>query len=258
MGLGLDSLINENFQKLNNTDLHVLGFVKNNIKLCINLKIAQFAAQCNVSSASILRMTQKLNFSGFSEFKYFLKSEITNKESNHVDTVELLEYDIHQTFSMYSSNPHIIDIYSILDSANHIYIYGTGLGQRLMLEEFSRCMLNVNKHAILVPATGELKIVSKNISKYDLVIIASWSGNIEKYKESLINLSVSGVPILSITNLSNNELSSISTYNLYFQNSFKNKDLNLSRSSYLTLHLVLHLLYDGYENYINEKANKIN
>ena len=88
------------------------------------------------------------------------------------------------------------------------------------------------------------------MSKKDLLFIASWSGRIEKYKETLLNLEVLGIPLVSITNLNNNELSSISKYNLYFQSTSVDKVMNINRSSYLTLHLVLHLLYDGYINHL--------
>ena len=102
----------------------------------------------------------------------------------------------------------------------------------------------------MVPTSTELKIIKQYMSKKDLLFIASWSGRIEKYKETLLNLEVLGIPLVSITNLNNNELSSISKYNLYFQSTSVDKVMNINRSSYLTLHLVLHLLYDGYINHL--------
>ena len=59
--------------------------------------------------------------------------------------------------------------------------------------------------------------------------------------------------MISITNLNNNELSRITKYNLYFQSTSIDKDMNINDSSYLTLHLILHLLYDGYTNYFTLK-----
>ena len=83
----------------------------------------------------------------------------------------------------------------------------------------------------------------------DLLFIASWSGNIDKYRDTLINLEELGIPMISITCLNNNDLSAMSKYNLYFQSSTMDKNMNINRSSYLTLHLILHLLYDGYIDY---------
>lgn len=256
MGYKLDLIINENHSKLNNIDFHILSFVQNNLELCTKLSISQLAQECSVSTATILRTAQKLNFSGYSEFKYFLKNDTTSNKPKEVDTIEILNQDVAQTMKMFMQNSQLEDIYKMMDQADNIYAYGTGLGQRLMLQEFSRCMLNMNKNIIMIPASGELKIVKNNVSKNDLLFIASYSGNIDKYKDTLINLDVLGVPLVSITNLTNNELSSIAKYNLYFQNSFRNPDLNITRSSYLTLHLVLHLLYDGYVNYMNKNTDR--
>lgn len=256
MGIKLDSIINENYNNLNQIDIHILSYVKTNISECVNLSISDLAKKCNVSSSTILRMTQKLGFSGYSEFKYFLKNDSKKEKDACIDTVELINQDIAQTNRVFLRNKQINDIYELFYNADHIYAYGTGLGQRLMLEEFARCFMNVNRHVVLIQGTGELKIVSNNISKKDIILIASYSGNVDKYRDSLMNLEITGVPIISITNLENNELSSVANYNLYFQNSFKNKDLNISRSSYLTLHLVLHLLYDGYVKYLNEIESK--
>lgn len=251
MGNKLDLVINENYSKLNSIDLHILSFIQNNLQLSITLSIAKLAESCNVSTATVLRMTQKLNFSGYSEFKYFLKNDALKKDEESVSLIEVLNQDISQTIKVFKQNRQIEEIYRMIDEAENIYAYGTGQGQRLMLQELARCFLNVNKKIIMIPTSTELKIIKQYMSKKDLLFIASWSGRIEKYKETLLNLEVLGIPLVSITNLNNNELSSISKYNLYFQSTSVDKVMNINRSSYLTLHLVLHLLYDGYINYLN-------
>ncbi len=251
MGNKLDLVINENYSKLNSIDLHILSFIQNNLQLSTTLSIARLAESCNVSTATVLRMTQKLNFSGYSEFKYFLKNDAVKEEEENADIIEALNQDISQTIKVFKQNRQIEEIYQMIDEAENIYAYGTGQGQRLMLQELARCFLNVNKKIIMIPTSTELKIIKQYMSKKDLLFIASWSGRIEKYKETLLNLEVLGIPLVSITNLNNNELSSISKYNLYFQSTSVDKVMNINRSSYLTLHLVLHLLYDGYINYLN-------
>lgn len=253
MGSKLDLAINENYPKLNDIDLHILHFVQNNLHLCISLSISELAKRCCVSTATVLRTTQKLSFSGYSEFKYFLKSDCLKNVEKSIDMIEVINQDISQTIKVFQQNKQIHQIFQMIDKADNIYAYGTGHGQRLMLQELSRCFLNVNKKIILIPTSTELKIVKKYMTEDDLLFIVSWSGKIEKYKETLINLDVLGIPLVSITNLNNNELSAISNYNLYFQSTNIDKDMNINRSSYLTLHLVLHLLYDGYIHYLNNK-----
>lgn len=253
MGFKLDLIINDNYSKLNDIDLHILHFVQTNLKLCTTISIADLAKKCNVSTATVLRTTQKLDFSGYSEFKFFLKNDTKEGTVSSIDMIDIISQDISQTIKVFKQNKEINEICKIIDKADNVYAYGTGHGQRLMLQEFARCFLNVNKNIILIPSLTELKIIKKFMKKTDLLFIASWSGNIDKYKDTLINLEVLGVPMISITNLNNNDLSALSTYNLYFQSSTMDKDMNINRSSYLTLHLVLHLLYDAYIDYVTCK-----
>lgn len=254
MGFKLDMIITDNYAKLNSVDLHILTFIQNHMDLCVKLSIADLAKKCNVSTATILRTTQKLNFSGYSEFKYFLK----NDEKKHMplsseSRIAIMNEDIAQTIKFFEQNKHIHDICQLIEQSDNIYVYGTGQGQRLMLQEAARCFFNVNKKFILVPSSTELKILKKFMTPNDLLIIASWSGNIDKYRDILIGLKVLGPPIVSITSFNKNELASLSKYNLYFQNTNVYEEMNLNRSTYLTLHLVLHLLYDAYLDYIEPK-----
>lgn len=249
MGTRLDGIINQNYNRLNHLDLRILEFIQNHLHESTTLSIAKLAQRCNVSTATVLRTTQKLNFSGYSEFKYFLKSDDAQEASQNVDAVEILNQDIAQTIKMFQQNGQIAEIYRKMDEAENIYAYGTGQGQRLMLQEMARCFLNVNKKIIVISASTELKIVKKYMSQRDVLFIASWSGNIDKYRESLLSLDVLGTSIVSITNFHKNELARIAPYNLYFQSTSIDEVMNINRSSYLTLHLVLHLLYDGYIDY---------
>lgn len=75
MGFKLDLIINENYSRLNAVDMHILTYIQQNAHTCVSLSIAELARRCNVSTATVLRTTQKLNFSGYSEFKYFLKDD---------------------------------------------------------------------------------------------------------------------------------------------------------------------------------------
>ncbi len=257
MGFKLDVAINENYSKLNSVDIYILTYIQNNLHECTSLSIAELAKRCSVSTATILRMAQKLNFSGYSEFKYFLKDDEKKNSPENINMIDILNKDISQTMKFFQQNKHIQEICQIINTANTIYAYGTGQGQNLMLQEAARCFFNVNKKFIMVPSSTELKILKKFMSTHDLLFIASWSGNIDKYRDTLINLSILDIPIVSITSFNNNELSSLSKYNLYFQSTHVDVDMNVNRSSYLTLHLVLHLLYDAYVDYMERLEQDI-
>ena len=110
MGTQLDGIINKNYSKLNYLDFHILNFVQNNIHMSTTLSIAKLAERCNVSTATVLRMTQKLNFSGYSEFKYFLKNDDIQIERQDINSVEVLNQDIAQTIKLFRQNGQIEEI----------------------------------------------------------------------------------------------------------------------------------------------------
>ena len=77
--------------------------------------------------------------------------------------MEVLNQDIAQTIKLFRQNGQIEEIYKKIDEAENIYAYGTGQGQRLMLQEMARCFLNVNKKIIMISASTELENCEKNI-----------------------------------------------------------------------------------------------
>lgn len=250
----LDAVINENYRNLSENDLHILHFVKNNLELCARLSISELAARCNVSTTSIIRTARKLKFTGYSDFKYFLRRENEGrKEGPERDAIRELGNDIAQTIKVFQQNNCRELLYEKMERADTLYAFGTGYGQRLMLNEFARCLLNVNKNLIILPATTEFKLARKNFKETDLLFIVSLSGNMENYKDTIHNLGIRDIPMISVTNLGNNELASITQYNFYFQNSNIDGELKLNQTSFLTLHLIFHLIYEGYVDYIEQK-----
>ena len=69
----LSDLINENYKKLNDADLYSLKRIETIGKDIEKMNIEQVASHCDTSKSSILRLTQKLGFSGYSEFKNYIK-----------------------------------------------------------------------------------------------------------------------------------------------------------------------------------------
>ena len=144
MGIQLDRVINENYEKLNTVDQHILQFVQANLESCKKMNIADLARHCSVSTATILRTAQKLNFSGYSEFKYFLRSD-SAENAEVLNLIEILNQDISQTTKLFLQNSQVLDICRLIEQSSRIYAYGTGQGQRLMLQELAlSCSISIN------------------------------------------------------------------------------------------------------------------
>lgn len=75
----LQRLVFEKETELNELDLDILNYVLNHQQEVQTLGIMQLADVTHASKSSILRMTKKLGFSGYSEFKYFLRHKVNQE-----------------------------------------------------------------------------------------------------------------------------------------------------------------------------------
>ena len=239
----LEELVNQHHTQLNENDLYILNFIFQNMELCQGKTVS-----------SIIRIVQKLGFKGYSEFRYFLRNELDRKDranvinTNKIGSSVVLE-DVTSTIRLFEQNKFIEDIYKLMATSNRIYAYATGYGQSLMLKEFSRCLINVGIHLIIIPGQIELNLISNTLKPNDLLFIVSLSGNVSKLKTDIQTVQLKGTPIISITLFSQNELSHMAKYSLYYQVSNINQETRLNNSSFCTLMLIFTLLYEGYINY---------
>lgn len=256
--LKLETLINQHYDKLNDNDNHILSYVIQNKKACAGMTINELAEATLTSKSSILRLTQKIGFSGYSEFKYALRDDI-REEPDRIHSssfMEMQESDLKQT-KKHLSRSNMTEILEKIDTAETIYCYGTGWGQRTVLEDFIRSFIALERFPVLIQSMKEWEIAAKNsIIEKDLMIIVSLSGDIEKAEKLTHYLNLKNVPILSITNLSNNQLASLATYNLYYQTTpLKHEGEELF--SFLPVYLTMDSLYRQYFDYIREKGKKV-
>lgn len=108
------------------------------------MSIEEVAKKCNTSKSSILRLTQKLGFSGFSEFKSCLKWENQNKIVNHQDAFESIRKDFMNTCQHLEASSHLEKIAQRIHIAQNVVLYGTGQAQRYCAMEMQRLFMEVS------------------------------------------------------------------------------------------------------------------
>lgn len=247
----LEMLINKHYDDLNENDLSTLHYIIVHKKKCLNMSITDLSTYCNISKSSILRTTQKLGFSGFSEFKYALKSDLNPEEEQTKDYFKQTIMDIENTLKFFRRTD-LSPIYKQLHRAEHIYAYGTGWAQRNAILELKRNFLNCNRMITDVAAKKELEVAIKFITERDLVLIVSLSGEISDIIEDIRLLKIKNVPVLSITNadFNHNELATLVPYNLYYHSSSYNinsgDESGTETVSLVTLSVLCDALFHGY------------
>lgn len=211
----LESLIEENYEKLNENDLYIWNYILHHKKECQTMSIQELASKCNISHTTILRFTQKLGLQGYSEMKIHLKWE--NKKNNQFDNKEIenIYKDVEKTIEVMKQRD-FSDVFEMFDKADRIYIYGSGSVQKNAAEDLKRNMIFGNKLFYVLEGREETKIILDVLSSKDIFLLISLSGNNVFMNEFAIKLKQKGVKIISITQVGNNELASISDISLQF------------------------------------------
>lgn len=208
-------LINRHFEALNENEKYIANYILNHTEACQSMSITELAEKTLTSKSSILRFTQKLGFSGFSEFKYSIKSQSSNAQVTR-DLFQHFEDDFMQTTKLFNQQD-LKPILSLFHKAERIYMYGTGWGQRNVLTTFCRSLVPIGKFPVVIESQKELELSLSSMTERDFVIILSLSGNTKPKTDLLQEIKLKQIPILSITELSSNRLANLADYNLFFQ-----------------------------------------
>lgn len=211
----LETLIDENYEKLNENDFYIWNYILHHKKECQTMSIQELASNCNVSHTTILRFTHKLGLQGYSEMKIHLKWE--DKEKNQFDNKEIEKtcQDIQKTMEVMKKRD-FYDVFELFENADRIYVYGSGAVQKSAAKELKRNMIFGNKLIYVLEGREETNIILDTLSSKDVFFLLSLSGNNSFMNEFAWKLKEKGIKIISITQVGNNELASISDVSLQF------------------------------------------
>ncbi|WP_313468248.1 MurR/RpiR family transcriptional regulator [Carnobacterium sp.] len=249
--MSLEKFINANRSKLSENDLDILAYILTNKETVTHLGIHDLSIRSHTSKSTIVRLTQKLGFSGFSEFKYYLKNEKKKEILPTKNNLSLLESDINETMSLIAqTNMH--PLCEAISLANRVFIYGTGWGEKKAADDFTRNFMSCNVFIIPIPSVTELNWNIDSFTKNDLVIFISFSGENLELENNITKLKLHGVPFCSVTPLRQNYLSSQATYKLYYQVTQLqiDNDPDKEYNFFITLNIVIDSLFRFYlDNY---------
>lgn len=249
----LQQLVYSKELELNDLDLEILNYIVNNQEKVQSLGIMQLANEAHVSKSSILRMTKKLGFSGYSEFKYFLRHQamqVSNKKQEVKNIFDQQLDDIKRTISdLRRSDINLI--LKLLYQSQTIYCFATGFIQKIALDEFYTRMLSLNKRTLVLPNKTELDMVMPMITEKDCVIVASLSGETEEVKPNLLTLEMRNVPIITLTATGDNYFARHSTAHIhYYSDFFPLGKEGTPSQSIIGLHCVTDYLYRAYNDFL--------
>ena len=242
----LSDLINKNYKKLNDADLYSLKCITKSGRQIEKMNIEQLAAQCNTSKSSILRLTQKLGFSGLSEFKNYIKWKNQNPAADYKDLYAELKKDFENTYIQLEASNQLAAAAGLIRDSGQVLVYGTGQAQRHCAMELQRLFMQVNKYIYYVDASDEFRLLAKGLEKESTVIILSLSGNLNKVKDVVQMMKLRDIKLISLTNFQNNELAALADCRLYAVSAPVQIEENLIHNSFVNFLVVIECLFREY------------
>lgn len=243
----LEERINQ-VNNFSNTEYVLLEYIISAKSKVINMQAAELAKHTFTSPASVTRLSQKLGFSGFNEFKFFLKQEVSELKTNKKKSWHLLQSDVEKTIKLIEE-ANLLPINQLIAEAKNIFVFGTDWGERNTAELFVRNFMAVGIYMTIIPSVTELRWVSEKVQKDDVMIIISYSGEGKDVTELSQLLKLRKVKIVSITPLAKNHLSTLSSNNLYYQATQLagvSDDPYAEYNLFTTLHIFLDALFRNY------------
>ena len=165
-------------KKISESEQHILTYLVSHTDKIEGVPLRKIAQELYTSPATLVRLAQKLGFSGYLELLYFLK----NRLNRQMTTEAAIDYQIN-TEGIAASIDAIKEIYA-QNNDKFITIYAPGFSG-IIAEYLHKKMLVNGIKTLLVSASDSGGIISNNIDNISMLITISKSGETQKVLEKM-------------------------------------------------------------------------
>lgn len=238
-------------KSLSSSEIDVLRYIDNHKSEVLNMSIQQLSKEIFISTATIVRLCKKIGFSGFSELKYSLREIYkNNKEKINKDSLESIIdksiFELTQTINLIDEK-EINKVVKLLLSNKNIHFFGKGLTSSAF-KYISKQLLTCNRLNICYEDTHIAYLAAEKMTGNDVLFLSSLSGKTKQIIKTAQIAKSKGAILISITNINNNEIASISDINFYVHIEENNAEYDMK--SRLPILFILDTIV---RNYVNEK-----
>lgn len=216
----------EIIDSLSKNELTILKYVyENSEKLC-QMSIQEFSQEVSYSPATILRFCKKAGYSGFAEFKYVLRSNLSAQPEKEDSTAlqkpwnETLSSDLLSNISSTSSlisQDCLNQTFSYFDSNCPIYIFSPSGITEIACDYFEKLLFSIGRQNVYKTCSKRMcEHLILSLKKDALLILLSSSCNYTPTIRLAKLARANNIPILAITPYSNNSIASIAQINFRF------------------------------------------
>ncbi len=208
-----------NFQKMSKKQQDVATYMLENPESIQNMTIRQLATEVNVGQPTIIRTLEK---SGYKKYKAFQKDvflsqnqrvDIDVTKINNSHALQVIQDDIMMLAKMAQDMDFskLSEVVKIIRKANIIDVYGTDNSSNAAAE-LSGKLLHLGLKSRNYPDIFYQKVSAEHLSKKDVAIAFSISGETKAVIASIENANKSGAVTIAVTSDEDSHLSQIASY----------------------------------------------
>jgi len=203
-------------QNFTDTEERIADYILANLDDVPDMVIQQLAEKTFTSHSAIIRLSQKLGFSGYRSFKVALIHDI--QSDKHAPTIvdpnfPFLPMDSSMAIAKKMADLTIETIRKtlvklekdklnkaadLLDKADKIFLFGTGDSQ-IRARSYQNKFIKINKHLIIGDEYGESAWNALSMGKADCALFISYGGNSPTHKKIIKYLNAMNIPCILLT-----------------------------------------------------------
>lgn len=212
------SRLTERYDELTDLEKRIVEYIINNPAKVQDSSASEVADTLYVSKTTIINLSKKLGFEGYSELRYYLKDYMVNKEGRGVgpsfeDIVYSISTEVSKTLAL-QNEENVEKIARRIIDSRIVYVVGRGASEPIANLLSSRLAL-LNIKAILIADPNIIDVLGDSLDPDEIVIVMSLSGETERILTITKTARARGVDVIALTSFSNNSLQKIANYNMY-------------------------------------------
>ncbi|MCO7125420.1 MurR/RpiR family transcriptional regulator [Sporolactobacillus shoreicorticis] len=238
------------YDQLTDSEKEMVKFMMNRPQDVINMNIVELGKAMLSSKSSVLRLAKKLGYHGFSDLKYVIRESMTISNQEPSDLTQLLKQDLDWMFR-YVEQTNFQPFLQKLKDARMVFLYATGFSQNNFTKEFSKDLMLAKRANMVISGETNLAMSSSILTKEDLILFTSFSGETPGIKDTVRILKMRNIPMATITRFGSNFLSENADYSFFYEATpLPSKEHYQSIHSLIGLEVILDVIARKYREFI--------
>lgn len=223
-------LLRESQSSMSATERAVSDYVLDHQEEAVKLSIHLLAEKTFASPSTVIRMCQRIGFSGYKDFRQAVACEVavscmsrgqTQREITQSDSLDdIVDKVTYQNILSLEDTRSLIDTQvlqtcvKLLDGARTVLLFGQGTSL-YAAQDLNVRLLRLNKPCITNDDWHTQLLQAKNATEQDLAIVVSCSGETEGVIQCMNALREKHTPIVAITRRESSPVTELADYRLY-------------------------------------------